>query len=507
MELFSGIFIICALVTQALTLKCFKCESSTGNCTQQKVCDPALNLQCTTMLITSRIGVRTARQIIKDCGNCFVPTSLNTGILAQFTGSSCCNSDLCNDPSHEVKENMTLNGLECDGCHSDSSAACANSTSIVKCVGIQNRCSHNYIPLSSSGEHIVFKGCVSESICEYHKSSSFGVQTSPDIHSCKESLCNKDTAFTGQLCHSCIGEPGGCQSRIMQCISSSCRTVSIKEVNNGTSQEHFVKGCGNCTENVSLNTGTFKVERVEECCQSHLCNNRTIAVKANTTLNGLECYGCAPLSNNMCEDWKERVKCVGKQSWCLHLSATATSLQNVTLKGCASESICKNPDLLKIHHLRPEQDFYCCNGSGCNRGSVPSGRSTAQTTTPANTVTANNYSSTLPVNMINAVLANNSLSVEMSSANTTYNLTVSNHNSMEQTSPVNSSDPVTLANNSPKPQTAVVQPADTVTLNSHSPAPQTAAVQPADTVTLNSHSPAIRCLPLLPLITLVACLF
>ncbi|XP_072325129.1 uncharacterized protein [Scyliorhinus torazame] len=461
MELFSGIFIICALVTQALTLKCFKCESSTGNCTQQKVCDPALNLQCTTMLITSRI----------------------------------------------VKENMTLNGLECDGCHSDSSAACANSTSIVKCVGIQNRCSHNYIPLSSSGEHIVFKGCVSESICEYHKSSSFGVQTSPDIHSCKESLCNKDTAFTGQLCHSCIGEPGGCQSRIMQCISSSCRTVSIKEVNNGTSQEHFVKGCGNCTENVSLNTGTFKVERVEECCQSHLCNNRTIAVKANTTLNGLECYGCAPLSNNMCEDWKERVKCVGKQSWCLHLSATATSLQNVTLKGCASESICKNPDLLKIHHLRPEQDFYCCNGSGCNRGSVPSGRSTAQTTTPANTVTANNYSSTLPVNMINAVLANNSLSVEMSSANTTYNLTVSNHNSMEQTSPVNSSDPVTLANNSPKPQTAVVQPADTVTLNSHSPAPQTAAVQPADTVTLNSHSPAIRCLPLLPLITLVACLF
>ncbi|GCB76219.1 hypothetical protein scyTo_0019109, partial [Scyliorhinus torazame] len=141
------------------TLKCYQCASPLGNCSQQVVCNPAGNYKCTTTAITVTNANQGARQIIKSCGICTEPVSFNTGVFTYFQGSKCCTSDLCNDVSHQVEENTALNGVECYACHNGSVATCTSSTSIVKCVGIQNRCAYTYIQLPVSGQHAVVKGC------------------------------------------------------------------------------------------------------------------------------------------------------------------------------------------------------------------------------------------------------------------------------------------------------------------------------------------------------------
>ncbi|XP_043541437.1 urokinase plasminogen activator surface receptor-like isoform X2 [Chiloscyllium plagiosum] len=106
--------------------------------------------------------------------------------------------------------------------------------------------------------------------------------------------------------------------------------------------------------------------------------------ETNTTLSGLQCYGCVPYcgidpTNMNCTDPSNLVKYVGQQTHCLHSSATDPQQQNVIVKGCASESICRNPDVLMFYDLQPKEDFYCCQDRGCNRWD--SGVSSVQTAT------------------------------------------------------------------------------------------------------------------------------
>ncbi|XP_067874889.1 urokinase plasminogen activator surface receptor-like isoform X2 [Heterodontus francisci] len=392
MKVLLGAVLLIALVTEASALKCFSCVSPTGNCTQQEVvCNPALNLNCRTVFITQTNGARNSSLFVKDCGNCSEPSSFNVGSFAQFLGFNCCRSDLCNDLRHQVNEDTTLNGLECFGCNNDSAATCSSSTSVLKCVGIQNRCIHVSVPQFDTGKYIVRKGCASESNCRSPQVNNFGVQTSSDFHCCKESLCNNETTLPGLQCHSCSGTPGSCQPLTIQCTSSSCKSFYLKEVNAGHSNELVIRGCGNCTGRLSFRSGTFSVNLADSCCQSDLCNNQTIA-EANTTFSGLECYGCVAVQNNACENPKDTVKCVGEQTWCLHSSTTNNLKQNGTIKGCASKSFCQNPDILNLYGLQPKQDFYCCKGNGCNLRNRSSEVSTAQTTTSTDTMTTRNNS-------------------------------------------------------------------------------------------------------------------
>ncbi|XP_078061697.1 urokinase plasminogen activator surface receptor-like isoform X2 [Mustelus asterias] len=272
-----------------------------------------------------------------------------------------------------VEESTIPNGLECYACQSDSVAACANSMSIVKCVGNQNRCSYPYTQLPTIGVRAVIKGCLSESTCQLPKLSIFGVQHASDIHCCQGNRCNKGTTLPGRQCHTCIGPPGNCSSFPIQCISSSCITAYFKQVISGTSQELLIKGCGNCFGTLSFNAGEFSVERVDNCCTSDNCNTGTITGQPNA-FNGLQCYGCTRYSTGNCFDPNTLVKCVGKQTRCLH-SSTIENSRDGFIKGCASESICNNPSVLSFYNIQSKQDFYCCTGNGCNRWSINPGSS------------------------------------------------------------------------------------------------------------------------------------
>ncbi|XP_067831539.1 uncharacterized protein [Heptranchias perlo] len=391
MNLFSGIFIICALVTTVSALKCFSCTDPIGNCTQKEaVCNSAANHTCTALSVILRVGGINSSMVSKGCGICPEPISINTGFFALSRRSSCCSSDLCNGQYRAVEQNTTLNGLECFGCLNVSFDTCVSSTSIVKCVGIQDRCLHDASTQLSPGNLFILKGCVSENLCRFPKSSAFGVQTTSDSSCCQGNLCNNATTLPGLKCHTCVGVPGNCRTQTIHCTSSNCRTLNYKQVNGGKTQELLINGCGNCTGILSFSSGEFSTRTADRCCQTDLCNNETIAEEANTTLNGLECYGCSPISNKTCEDPMERVKCVGEQKWCVHTSATRNFTQ-IIIKGCASESICKNPDVVKPFGIVPKQDFYCCKESWCNRGSVRSEVSTV----PTNTVGATSNSPTV----------------------------------------------------------------------------------------------------------------
>ncbi|XP_038668811.1 urokinase plasminogen activator surface receptor-like isoform X2 [Scyliorhinus canicula] len=348
------------------------------------------------------------------------------------------------------------------------------------------------ITTGDAGQHAFVKGCLSESTCQSPKTSFFGVQNSSDIQCCQGNLCNKETTLPGQQCHSCFGESGVCSSKPIQCISSSCTTASIKEVINGTSQEYLLKGCGNCFGSLSFNAGPFSVERADRCCQSDNCNNQTVAVEVNTTLNGLMCYGCTPYSNQKCSDAKTMVNCVGKQTRCLHSSTTGHSNQNVIIKGCASESICNNPDVLKFYELQPKQDFYCCKGSGCNLENWSSRVSTEKPTASSNTVAVNNSSPTAPTSSVQTgytVTMNNiSSTVQTSSVQTSNSVTMNNTSSTAPTSSVQTGNTVTMNNTSSTAPTSPVQTGNTVTMNNTSSTAPTSSVQTGNTVTMNNTS-------------------
>ncbi|XP_067831543.1 urokinase plasminogen activator surface receptor-like [Heptranchias perlo] len=368
MNLLSGIFIICALPSTARALQCFRCSDQTGTCSADRdTCSSAQNHTCKTTLTFSNASGSTITLFTKSCGICFGLTSFQSDIGTVTTESNCCSFDLCNNTHLPAELNTTLNGLECFGCKNTSFDTCVSSQSIVKCVGIQDHCLHDVSALFLSEQTAVNKGCASETLCRFPKSSAFGIQTTSDSNCCQGNLCNN---ATGLKCHSCVGVPGNCRTQTIHCTSSNCRTLNYKQVNGNSSSDLLVRGCGNCTGTLSFSSGEFSVHVADRCCQSNKCNNQSIAEEANTTLNGLECYGCSPISINTCEDPMERVKCVGEQKWCLHTLATSNSKQNVTIKGCASESICKNPDVVKPFGIVPKQDFYCCKESWCNRGSA-----------------------------------------------------------------------------------------------------------------------------------------
>ncbi|XP_051901462.1 urokinase plasminogen activator surface receptor-like [Pristis pectinata] len=369
MKSLSGIFLLCALVTEGLGLKCFSCMDSDGDCTRDgTVCDSLADQSCTATLITKTIGEKRARTVIRSCGVCGEATSFNAGSVRRTVTSRCCRSHLCNDRDLHVTEDAEPNGLECFSCFNLSEEACARSTRVLRCLGNERYCFHDYSTEIRSGSLVVAKGCASESICRMPKASTYGVQTTSDPTCCKGRLCNSRSALPGLRCHSRLEHS---EPLVIRCSAHPCKTLHVSMMDDGRSQELDVRGCGTCEEGLSFSSGTFSLQVSESCCATSLCNNRSIAEAANATLNGVECYGCAASGNNSCEGSTGVVRCVGEQLWCLYSSGTMAAGQTLTLRGCASPSACRNPGSLHTFGFTPGPDFRCCRGNRCNRDRRP----------------------------------------------------------------------------------------------------------------------------------------
>ncbi|GCB76414.1 hypothetical protein scyTo_0015482 [Scyliorhinus torazame] len=140
MKLFSGIFIICALVTEARSFNCNQCSGISGTCTFTPTTCASGTTSCSTSSTTQIYGGMTKKQISNSCGPCSDPVSFNCGSVVVSQSSSCCDTDLCNTQVDTAPRNNTVNGLQCRGCFNSSSDYCSASEQTVDCVGAENRC-------------------------------------------------------------------------------------------------------------------------------------------------------------------------------------------------------------------------------------------------------------------------------------------------------------------------------------------------------------------------------
>ncbi|XP_059827271.1 phospholipase A2 inhibitor gamma subunit B-like [Hypanus sabinus] len=138
------------LIAQGHSLQCYACDSSRENCglgQRNVTCNDTLNLTCITITIRTKLllpnsGFIEVQRTLFGCGICTDVISFNSGRTSVFVHTACCNSDLCNSQVEPEKENMTLNGLECEGCLTLTETACNQSMAAVSCHGEQNRCIH-----------------------------------------------------------------------------------------------------------------------------------------------------------------------------------------------------------------------------------------------------------------------------------------------------------------------------------------------------------------------------
>ncbi|XP_072910525.1 urokinase plasminogen activator surface receptor-like [Hemitrygon akajei] len=184
------------LIAQAHPLQCYDCDSSRENCSlgQRNVtCNDTLNLTCITLTIRTKLLLPTSgfievQQTLFGCGICTDVISFNSGRTSVFVHSACCNSDLCNSQVEPEKENMTLNGLECEGCLTFTETACNRSMAAVSCHGEQNRCIHATSIIGNTSQ--ITMGCASESLCnERNINLLFGFRRS-NVTCCQENRCN-----------------------------------------------------------------------------------------------------------------------------------------------------------------------------------------------------------------------------------------------------------------------------------------------------------------------------
>ncbi|XP_072917922.1 urokinase plasminogen activator surface receptor-like [Hemitrygon akajei] len=381
MKRLAGIFVLCALIIKGRSLKCFKCMDSDGDCTRDgSVCDALKDQSCTTTLIAHTVGEKRARTLVRSCGVCGDPTSFNAGFMRQVVNSSCCASHLCNNWDTHVTEDMTPNGFKCYSCFNSSAETCIQNTRVLQCVGNEYYCFHDDSTVISTDSMVVAKGCASQRICWMPRSSRYGVQTTSDTSCCKGPLCNHHSNLPGLKCHSQLE---GLQPIIIRCILHACKTLQVSISDGGRSQKLEIRGCGSCKEGLSFSTGTFSLYISETCCQTKLCNNQSIPEAANTTLNGLECYGCAESGNNSCEAAMAVVQCVGEQQVCLYASGTTATGQPLTLRGCATPNACRSPERLRTFAFNPGRHLHCCQGNRCNSYNLPAS-STEQPITVGN---------------------------------------------------------------------------------------------------------------------------
>ncbi|XP_069796128.1 uncharacterized protein [Narcine bancroftii] len=365
MQWFAGIFTVCSLFAEGLSLKCFRCMDTVRDCTQDgTICNSQANELCTSTLITHSFGLKKSSTLVRSCGVCREAASFNSGIFRRSLRSRCCSSHLCNDRRHHVADVSVPNGLHCIGCFNHSSESCAESESVVMCLGTEYYCLYDHSTEIRTGAMVVTKGCASWNMCQLPRASIYGVQTTSDSVCCQGELCNNGNKMPGLKCHSQSQFP---KRLDIYCASQSCKSLHILITTDKGSEELFFSGCGTCKGPQSFSSGTFSLLITDFCCHVALCNDQSIAGEPNNTLNGLECYGCRGNTVESCEGSMETVKCMGEQHWCLSASGRTDADQPLALRGCASAAFCSSPEQMRMLAFHPGPDFHCCQSNHCNR--------------------------------------------------------------------------------------------------------------------------------------------
>ncbi|XP_053339385.1 phospholipase A2 inhibitor NAI-like [Clarias gariepinus] len=161
-------------------------------------------------------------------------------------------------------------------------------------------------------------------------------------------------------CQKCIPVLGICTSEQVTC-SDQCLTSSTSVYMSGTKlTDNIIQSCGTSEKCVSgsLNLGAIEVTTSTQCCNTNLCNTRTPPKLSEQSPNGGVCYTCGLIG---CSGL---VSCKGDEDRCITASVQQLGI-TVSMKGCASESLCVAAASSSIPGISAT-NVKCCKGSLCN---------------------------------------------------------------------------------------------------------------------------------------------
>uniref|UniRef100_A0A3Q2G9W1 UPAR/Ly6 domain-containing protein n=1 Tax=Cyprinodon variegatus TaxID=28743 RepID=A0A3Q2G9W1_CYPVA len=161
-------------------------------------------------------------------------------------------------------------------------------------------------------------------------------------------------------CYQCIPDSSGTCTE----VTATCDTQSSSKLSEEKAKECGVsEGC----VNRSLNLGIDRTVLETTCCSTNLCNKNYPAVSSNPHPNGKKCYFCDEQSCN------NTLNCGDDENYCVKATVSDGG-QTITLKGCASKSMCldQSHSLVKGLTKSSEMKISCCQGDFCNSASSAS---------------------------------------------------------------------------------------------------------------------------------------
>uniref|UniRef100_A0A3B5PR86 Phospholipase A2 inhibitor and Ly6/PLAUR domain-containing protein-like n=1 Tax=Xiphophorus maculatus TaxID=8083 RepID=A0A3B5PR86_XIPMA len=132
----------------------------------------------------------------------------------------------------------------------------------------------------------------------------------------------------------------------------------------GAKIERNYKGCiiSELCLSYSVNFGAERIVQNSKCCSEDLCNARINYTKPeyNSTTNGKKCFSCDG------ENCTKTLNCAGDENSCFKVTG-----KSLTLKGCASESVCSDRAASLVNQITGS-NISCCQSDYCNGASSTS---------------------------------------------------------------------------------------------------------------------------------------
>ncbi|MED6262066.1 hypothetical protein ATANTOWER_013982 [Ataeniobius toweri] len=181
-----------------------------------------------------------------------------------------------------------------------------------------------------------------------------GVLVLPEADTLKCYECSEDLSGT------CTEKTTECPSQNYQCaVERSLIFQGGRKIS-----DVKAKGCAvpeQCLEH-SINFGVSRTVQKTTCCSTELCNNQFPDYKSIP--NGKKCFSC---DGQSCTS---TLNCEEDENYCIKATVNSEG-QTLTLKGCASKSMCSDQATSLMKQFNGTQ-FSCCQGNYCNSASTAS---------------------------------------------------------------------------------------------------------------------------------------
>ncbi|XP_062322625.1 phospholipase A2 inhibitor and Ly6/PLAUR domain-containing protein-like [Osmerus eperlanus] len=169
------------------------------------------------------------------------------------------------------------------------------------------------------------------------------------------------TAFT-LTCYECV--PGASGSCTQKTCPSSTQCAAMRVTSYAGESKIVNMTAKSCAAPAECLTGSINFGRTllnSKCCATDLCNSQTVRlllpVSSSDTPNGKQCYTCNG------QDCLNTLNCLGDENSCIS-TTTDVSGQKVSMKGCASKSMCAGS--MSGQLLGMSFNLDCCKGNLCN---------------------------------------------------------------------------------------------------------------------------------------------